>query len=291
MSETVISSSSNSTEKAIDEYYDTTSDSGSSNSSHSSEESSMDEGYTSNVPGLSLEVIQEQLRKATGSQAGTLSSVPPSSPLDEEVIVYSCAVGIHCKMSEQRLNNLRAWYQILYELNLRLPVRREWCCYPCFEVGVYEAYFLGGFRLPMNAFARELLVRLGLGICQFNPNAWRLVISMQILWSEVFGRDSPLTVDEFLFFYKPSKINQSLGFYQFTARGKDCRLIKSLASSDRNWKTEFIFVSDFWAGNPVDIGRDPFAPYSGDLGNLRPECTSLPFFIFLFSFYLIFYFF
>ena len=133
----------------------------------------------------------------------------------------------------------------------------------------------------MNAFARELLVRIGLGICQFNLNAWRLVISMQILWSEVFGRDRPLIVDEFLFCYKPSEINQSLGFYQFTARGKDCRLINSLASSDRNWETKFIFVFGFWARNPVDVGRDPFTPYSGDLGNLRPESTSLPFFIFL----------
>ena len=59
MSETVISSPSNSTEKVIDKYYDTTSDSGSSNSSHSSEKSSTDEGSTSSVPGLPLEVIQE----------------------------------------------------------------------------------------------------------------------------------------------------------------------------------------------------------------------------------------
>ena len=27
----------------------------------------------------------------------------------------------------------------------------------------------------------------------------------------------------------------------------------------------------------MDVGRDPFAPYSGDLGNLRPEDTSFPF--------------
>ena len=134
--------------------------------------------------------------------------------------------------------------------------------------------------MPLNAFARELLSRLGLGVCQFNPNAWRLIISMQILWTEVFGGDRPLTVDEFLYCHKPSEINQSNGFYQFTARGNDYRLIKSLASSDRNWKTGFIFVSGFWVRNPVDVGRDPFAPYTGDLENLRPEGTSLPFLLF-----------
>ena len=290
MSEIVVPLSSDSTKKAIDEYYDSTNDNSSNNSSHSSEEgSSSDEGYTSGVPGLPLEVVQEQLRKTSSSQAGVLSSAPPFSPLDEEETFYSCTVGIHSKTSEQRLSNLRTWYQILDEFNPKLPVRGEWCCNPCFGIGVYEAYFLGGFRLPLNTFARELLVRLGLGICQFNPNAWRLIISMQILWREVFGGDRPLIVDEFLFCYKPSEINQSLGFYQFMARGKGCRLIKSLASSDRNWKTEFIFVSGFWVGNPVDVGRDPFAPYSGDLGNLRPEGTSLPFFFFLFILFCIYF--
>ena len=214
MFEIVVPSSSNSTEKAIDEYYDSTSDNSSDNSSHSREGSSSDDGYTSGVPGLPLEVVQEQLRKASGPQVGVSSSAPSSSPLDKEKTVNSCSVGIHSKTSEQRLNNLRTWYQILDELNPRLPIRGEWCCNPCFGIGVYEAYFLGGFRLPLNAFARELLVRLGLGICQFNPNAWRLIIFMQILWREVFGGDSPLTMDKFLFCYKPSKINQSLGFYQ-----------------------------------------------------------------------------
>ena len=199
MSEIVVPLSSDSTEKAIDEYYDSTSDNSSDNSSHSNEGSSLYEGYNSGVPGLPLEAVQEQLRQASGSQAGVSSSVPPSSPLDEEEIVYSCAVGIHSKTSEQKLSNLRTWYQIPDEFNPRLPIRGEWCYNPRFGIGVYEAYFLGGFRLPLSTFARELLVRLGLGICQFNPNAWRLIISMQILWREVFGGDRPLTVDEFLF--------------------------------------------------------------------------------------------
>ena len=148
--------------------------------------------------------------------------------------MYNCAVGIPSKTDERRLAALRSWYQIPDNLNPRLAVRGEWCCNPCFGIGVYEAYLLGGLKLPLNAFARELLTRLGLRVCQFNHNAWRLVVSMQVLWREVFEGDRPLTVDEFLFYYKPSEINQSLGFYQFTAKGKDCRLIKSLVTSDRN---------------------------------------------------------
>ena len=174
MSENVISSSSNSTDKAIDEYHDTTSYSGSSSTSNSSSRgSSTDKGYTSGVPGVPLEVIQEQLSKraASGSHAGTSTSVPLSSPLNEEETIYSCAIGVDSKTNEQRLNNLRTWYQIPDELNPRLAIREEWCCNPHFEIGVYEAYFLGGFRLPLNAFARELLVTLCLAMCQFNPNA------------------------------------------------------------------------------------------------------------------------
>ena len=208
MFETLISSSGNSIDKVMDEYHDTTSYSGSNSSASNSSSggNTIDEEYTSGVLGAPLEVFQEQLKKkaASRSQAGTSMSVPPSSPLDKVETVYSCAVGIYSKTNEQKLNNLRTWYQILDELNPRLAV--------C------EAYFLGGFRLPLNAFARELLVKLGLAVCQFNPNAWRLIISMQILWREVFGEDYPLTVDEFLFCYKPLEINQSLGFYQFIAR-------------------------------------------------------------------------
>ena len=94
---------------------------------------------------------------------------------------------------------------------------------------------------------------------------------MQVLWREVFEGNRPLTVDKFLYCYKPSEINQSFGFYQFMARGKDYRLIKSLVTSDRNWKTEFFFVSSFWAGRPIEVDQDPFPPYTGELGNLRPE--------------------
>ena len=100
MSKIVVSSSSNNTKKAIEEYYDESSDS-SSDTSNSNGGNTTDEEYVSGVPGFLVEVVQEQLRKASGSQAGTSSFTRLSIPLDEaEVTVYSCAIDIPSKTNE-----------------------------------------------------------------------------------------------------------------------------------------------------------------------------------------------
>lgn len=36
------------------------------------------------------------------------------------------------------------------------------------------------------------------------------------------------------------------------------------------------FVFAFWAGNPVDVGRDTFGHFTGDLGNLRSKAVGRP---------------
>ena len=149
------------------------------------------------------------MRMAFGLHAGTSTSAPLSTSLDEVETIYSCDVGISSKTNEKRLTFLKSWYQILDELNPRLAICGKWCCEPRFGVGIYEAYLLGGLRLPFNAFAREILSRLGVGICQLNPNTWRLIVSMKISWSEVFDGNRPLTMDEFLYCYKPFEISQS----------------------------------------------------------------------------------
>ena len=175
MSEIVLSSSSDSVDKAIDEYTDRSGFSGSSDSNSSSSGSSSkgntSDKYTSGVPGVPLEVLQEglKMRFESGSKAGT--SAPSSTVQDEEEeVVYSCAIGIDSKIDDMKIELLKTWYQIPDELNPRLAVRGEWCCQPRFGIGIYEDYLLGGLRLPLNSLARELLTRLGLGVCQFNPN-------------------------------------------------------------------------------------------------------------------------
>ena len=95
MSEIVLSSSSDSVDKAIDEYTDRSGFSGSSDSNSSSSGSSSkgntSDKYTSGVPGVPLEVLQEglKMRFESGSQAGT--SAPSSTVQDERRKLYIVA--------------------------------------------------------------------------------------------------------------------------------------------------------------------------------------------------------
>ena len=114
MSEIVLSSSSDSVDKAIDEYTDPSSFSGSSDSNNSGSGSSS-EGNTTNeyefgIPGLPLEVVQEGLRtrSESGSKAGT--SAPLSTDKDEVEVVYNCAIGVVSKTDDRKLELLKKWY-------------------------------------------------------------------------------------------------------------------------------------------------------------------------------------
>ena len=129
MSEIVLSLSSNSVGKAIDEYHDLSSFSGSSDSSNSNSGSggNTTDEYVSDVPEVPLKVLQGlKTSIESGSQAGI--SAPSFVVQDEVEVVYSCAIGIDSKTDDRRLDLLKKWYQILDDLKPRLAVRGEWCC-------------------------------------------------------------------------------------------------------------------------------------------------------------------
>ena len=144
MSEIVLSSSSDSVDRAIDEYTNRSSFSGSSDSNSSSSGSSSkgntSDEYTSSVPGVPLEVLQEGLKTRFESGSQVETTAPSSAVQDEEEVVYSCAIGVDSKTNDRKIEILKTWYQIPDELNPRLAVRGEWCCQPRFRIGVYEAY-------------------------------------------------------------------------------------------------------------------------------------------------------
>ena len=104
-----------------------------------------------------------------------------------------------------------------------------------------------------------------------------------MLWRKALEGNCPITVDEFLYCYKPSEIKKSTGFYQFLSKGPHFSLIKDRSSSDRLWKTEFFIISGNWVGEPVDVSSAPFPHFTSPLGHLRPEGMYFFHFSFLFS--------
>ena len=84
MSEIVLSSSSNSIDKAKDKYHDTSfsgSSGDNSSGSNSSSGGNTTDEYTSGIPRIPLEVFQEQLRTRVVSGSRARTSSAPSSTL------------------------------------------------------------------------------------------------------------------------------------------------------------------------------------------------------------------
>ena len=214
-----MSASSGSTERKIDEYQDVSPGSGGSSyesscegSTSSSDSSSLDEHYLSGVPGFPLKKFQEmQRRMASGVEASSSrkSPSPPQDKEEEENIIYSFALEVASILDTIKFKNLVGRYQIPNKFRPRLPEKGKWRCSPSSGLGLYTSYLLAGLRFPLNSFCRSLFHRLGIGSNQLNPNRWRMIVAMQVLRCEVLEGNRPITVDEFLYCYKPLEIKQS----------------------------------------------------------------------------------
>ena len=70
-------------------------------------------------------------------------------------------------------------------------------------VGMYNAMFVAGLRLPLTVLHCQLVNFLGLSISQIAPNAWRIFIGVEILWGHLNGGNRQLSLDEFFWCYRP----------------------------------------------------------------------------------------
>ena len=85
-------------------------------------------------------------------------------------------------MSDKVFKELRSHYQIPDCIPIHLPKEDERCYTGrTTDVGMYDAMFVAGLRLPLTALHRQLADFLGLSISQIALNAWRIFISAEIL--------------------------------------------------------------------------------------------------------------
>ena len=75
-------------------------------------------------------------------------------------------------IKEKHFNTLRANFQILDNIPIRLPYKSEKCYYEGVEgVGIYKQMLKAGLRFPLSFLHCELLKYLGLSVNQISPNA------------------------------------------------------------------------------------------------------------------------
>ena len=85
-------------------------------------------------------------------------------------------------MSDKVFKELRTRYQIPEHIPIHLPRENERCYSGrTTDVGMYDAMFAAGPRLPLTALYRHLVDFLGLFVSQIAPNAWRTFIGVEIL--------------------------------------------------------------------------------------------------------------
>ena len=138
-------------------------------------------------------------------------------------------------MSDKIFSELRVRYQIPEHIPICLPHENEKCYTGrTADVGMYDAMFVAGLRLPLTALHRQLVDYLGLSVSQIAPNALRTFIRVAILWGSLSGRNRQLTLDEFFYYYRPHHISSSKGTYHFSIREKDLKLVSDMLDSNRN---------------------------------------------------------
>ena len=146
-------------------------------------------------------------------------------------------------MSDKVFNSLCNRCQISDDIPIRLPGNSEKCYTgKTVDVGMYDAMFAAGLRLPLTALHRQLANFFGLSFSQIAPNAWRIFIGAEILWGRLSRGNHQLTLDEFLWCYSPQHIVSSKGTYHFSTRKKKLRLVSDMLDSNRNWKGRYFFV-------------------------------------------------
>ena len=97
-------------------------------------------------------------------------------------------------------------------------------------------------RFPLSSLHRELLKYLGLSVNKVSPNAWKVFIAIEVLYSAMSNGARRLMVREFLHCYRPVEIDKSRGIYSFVPRSPLLKVIFETLDSNRDWKSRYFFL-------------------------------------------------
>lgn len=165
-------------------------------------------------------------------------------------------VNFQSFVTEERLASLRKEFRIPDSVTLRAPGADERpCAVQGDEVAICMDAIYSGLRLPMQPFFRKVFHAMGLAPVQVNPNVFRFLAALFVLFSKLRLGEPSVAELTSIFALKshpsPGCANKNFGVY-YSSQVKDAVIIHGVPTSNKNWRRNW-----FWAGGRWRADFDP----------------------------------
>ncbi|KAH9782741.1 MDIS1-interacting receptor like kinase 2 [Citrus sinensis] len=195
---------------------------------------------------------EDTLSEDQGEDSGEMTSLGISQP-DRKSKIGGRALSEHyvidfitCTTIVDELDNLRARYDIPDDIPLRIPRKKDTHSRPPRGyVTLFLESFKLGMRCPLQPYFARILNGLNLVPGQLNPNGWRVLSGLFILWDRCCQTEP--TVDEIKHLYQLKSSPKDTGWYYFQLSTKTKKPITDLPTGGGgNWKKKFLFAGGLW---------------------------------------------
>ena len=193
---------------------------------------------------------ENNLSEDQGGDSGEMSPPGTSRPegrstVGGRALLQNYAIDfISCTTTVDELTDLRVRYDIPYEIPLRISGKKDTPSRPPRGyVTLFLESFKYGLRCPLQPYFARILNELNLTHGQLNPNGWRVLSGLFILWDRCC--QSEPTVDELKHLYQLKSSPKDADWYYFQSTTKTRKLITDLPTGGGgNWKKKFFFPGD-----------------------------------------------